>query len=249
MWSYPPSRILVPVDFGPESARALQVAAVVARPYGATVDALHAEVLEAPPYFTHDQVTALEKQRVGARAQAERYLREFARKQHLELRQAIVVDGPPHAAIVDAAADTDLIVMGTHGRAGASRWWLGSVAERVVRETPVPVLVVRKGNGPAAAILSRVLVLMPFASEEGLARRYAHVLSDPVAGVVIDGTDTYTDESAVRLGATMLVVPLRSADRRWFGEQVEGILRRSQLPLLFVPDEGGSRAPRAQEEP
>jgi nucleotide-binding universal stress UspA family protein len=241
MWAYPPRRILVPVDFGAASARALRVAGVVAQAHAASVDALHAEVLEAPPYFTHDQVSALEKQRTGARAQAERYLREFAAKQGVELRQAVVADGPPHPAILKAAAGHDLIVMGTHGRSGAARWWLGSVAERVVREAAVPVLVLREGSGAASAILERILVLLPFATREGLARRYAHVMSAAVEGEVIDGTGSYTDDSARRLGATMLVVPLRKSDRHWFGEQVERFLRRSHLPLLFVPESGGNK--------
>lgn len=241
MWIYPPRRILVPVDFGAASARALRVAAVLSARFGSSVDGLHAEVLEAPPYFTHDQVTALEKQRAAARAAAERYLRDFARKQGAELRQALVADGPPHAAVLDSASDADLIVMGTHGRTGPSRWWLGSVAEKVVRETLIPAIVVRKDGGDAGGLFTRVLVVSPFATGEGLARRYAHALAAGIGGQVIDGTDMYTEESARRLGATMLALPLRASDRHWFGEQIERILRRSDLPLLFVPEKGGRK--------
>ena len=141
-WVYPPRQLLVAVDFGEASARALRVAAVLAARYVADVDALHAEALEAPPYFTHDQVTALERQRAAARTAAERYLRDFGRKQGVDLRGALVAGGPPHAAVLAAAGGTDLIVMGTHGRTGPARWWLGSVAERVVRTAPCPVLTV-----------------------------------------------------------------------------------------------------------
>ena len=56
-----------------------------------------------------------------------------------------VVDGSPAQRIVQEAEDAgcDVIVMGTHGRGGIDRLLLGSVAERVVRTSPVPVLTVR----------------------------------------------------------------------------------------------------------
>ena len=49
------------------------------------------------------------------------------------------------------ARGVDLIVMGTHGRTGLSRALVGSVAERVVRLSPVPVLTVRVGEAPRSA--------------------------------------------------------------------------------------------------
>ncbi|WP_254538056.1 universal stress protein [Halomarina litorea] len=57
--------------------------------------------------------------------------------------------GVPASEVIDYAADHDvnLVVMGTHGRTDLRRYLLGSVAERVVRESPVPVLTVR-GDGP-----------------------------------------------------------------------------------------------------
>ncbi len=57
-----------------------------------------------------------------------------------------LVEGRPAAALLDAAADrhASAIVMGSHGRRGIRRFFLGSVAEDVVRESPVPVLVVRR---------------------------------------------------------------------------------------------------------
>jgi nucleotide-binding universal stress UspA family protein len=53
--------------------------------------------------------------------------------------------GPPHRAILDYADENaiDLIVMGTHGRTGIERYLLGSVAEKVVRTSDVPVLTAR----------------------------------------------------------------------------------------------------------
>ncbi|MDS0221396.1 universal stress protein [Haloarcula sp. S1AR25-5A] len=60
-----------------------------------------------------------------------------------------VESGVPHSAILDYAAenDIDLVVMGTHGRTGVGRYLLGSVTEKVVRTSDVPVLTVRLGDG------------------------------------------------------------------------------------------------------
>jgi nucleotide-binding universal stress UspA family protein len=57
----------------------------------------------------------------------------------------LVVEGDPAAALCDAAKNNaaDLIVMGSHGRTGVKRLWLGSVAESVVREATIPVLIAR----------------------------------------------------------------------------------------------------------
>jgi len=56
-----------------------------------------------------------------------------------------IVEGNPHEGILEYASehDVDMIVMGTHGRTGVDRVVMGSVAERVVRRSPVPVLTVR----------------------------------------------------------------------------------------------------------
>jgi universal stress protein A len=58
----------------------------------------------------------------------------------------VLRDGVPAGEIVEAAAAerADMIVIGTHGRTGLGRFLLGSVAERVVRTAPCPVLTVRR---------------------------------------------------------------------------------------------------------
>nr|WP_256421809.1 universal stress protein [Halobellus rarus] len=56
-----------------------------------------------------------------------------------------IVDGNPHEEILDYVSEygIDMVIMGTHGRTGLDRVVIGSVAERVVRQSPVPVLTVR----------------------------------------------------------------------------------------------------------
>ena len=64
----------------------------------------------------------------------------------LEVELAVVQDHAPAKAICDYAEQhgVDLIVIGSHGRGGMERWLIGSVAERVVRHSPVNVYVVRR---------------------------------------------------------------------------------------------------------
>lgn len=59
--------------------------------------------------------------------------------------ETVVLEGSPAAALIDVAKreGADLIVMGSHGRTGLKRLWLGSVAELVVQEATTPILIVR----------------------------------------------------------------------------------------------------------
>jgi nucleotide-binding universal stress UspA family protein len=57
--------------------------------------------------------------------------------------KVVVQVGHPAETIVDAAAAASLVIMATHGRTGVSHLLLGSVAERVVRLSPAPVLTIR----------------------------------------------------------------------------------------------------------
>jgi nucleotide-binding universal stress UspA family protein len=81
------------------------------------------------------------------RSNAEEQLRpivEDAKRQGVKAI-AIVVSGVPYDAISETAREkgADLVVMGTHGRTGVSRFFLGSVASRVISTAPCPVLTVR----------------------------------------------------------------------------------------------------------
>jgi nucleotide-binding universal stress UspA family protein len=231
MWNCPPSSILVPVDFGDASARAVEVAAALAHRLDAEIRLLHAEVLEAPAYFTHDQMASLERQRRAAEAQARDYLAQFGRNLGLTSAKALLQDGPAVPTILTAAADVDLVVMGTHGRTGARRWWLGSVAERVVREASAPVLVVHDGPLPSPdAIFQRPLVVATDDAHAGQARRVAEGLSSAFGGRVADEVAACESDLASNRSATMIVVA-----RREPGDTTERWLRSCRLPMLFVP--------------
>ncbi len=232
MWKCPPASILVPVDFGEASARAAAIAGALADRFHASVSLLHAEALEAPAYFTHDQIASLERQRQAARAQAETYLAAFGRTNGLAAATAIVREGPPVATILTAAADTDLVVMGTHGRQGPRRWWLGSVAERVVQWSPAPVLVVR--NQPAAtpaAVVERPLIVVPGLARAQQAHRLAEGLASAFGGRVSNEVAVCEGDLARRRDATSVIVARQ--DR---GDTTEKWLRSCSLPMLFVPE-------------
>ena len=131
--------ILVPCDFSPFSDSAVQRASDLAMTFDARLHLLH---VVPPPGVLGP--ARLESDRVlHAQHQLEQQL-----EPHVVVKLSVersVVSGAAHRAICDYARehDIDLIVMGTHGRTGLAHAALGSVAERVLRGAPSPVLIVR----------------------------------------------------------------------------------------------------------
>lgn len=154
--------IICPVDFGELSAYALRHANLLAGCRNAQVIAIYANWFEAPAYFTAGRVEELQKQFREALGEAERSLKAFVDStlgESGDKVEARVVEALPADGILGLAASTgaDLIVMGTHGRTGVNRWMLGSVTERILRESPVPLLTVRAApRGPVRRILSPI---------------------------------------------------------------------------------------------
>ena len=84
-------------------------------------------------------------------AEAREYLEKVANKLKKKgiVAHPVVMQGRVAEEIIDYATENqvDLIMMSTHGRSGPSRWALGSIADRVVRHSPVPVLIVSPKGG------------------------------------------------------------------------------------------------------
>lgn len=143
-------RILVPVDGSACATAALEYAAAVAADVGATVHVVH--VVDPTPAgddrLAPDDLDAFDE--AGAA------LLETAVERAERAGAAAVAEacrGEPGPAILERAAerDADLLVVGTHGRSGVRRFFLGSVAEGVLRGADAPVVTVREGTDETAS--------------------------------------------------------------------------------------------------
>jgi nucleotide-binding universal stress UspA family protein len=135
--------ILVAHDFGEPAQGAFEYALGLAGKLNAHVTVVHAYDL---PSHGFEGLTAAAELEGHIKTAARTALDEIvvqSRGSAVEV-DAILRTGPPWSEITSAARETraDLIVVGTHGRRGLSRAMLGSVAERVVRSAPCPVLTV-----------------------------------------------------------------------------------------------------------
>jgi nucleotide-binding universal stress UspA family protein len=132
-------QILVPIDFGEASEVALTYGRALARTFGASLHVLH--VMENP--FLRP--TAVDPSVLKAAAAT--HLGERLSDDDRALHATAVLetsDNPAEEIVKYAKAHTiDLVVMGTHGRGTMAQLLVGSVAERVVRTAPCPVLTVR----------------------------------------------------------------------------------------------------------
>ena len=136
-------RILVPCDFSDTSAAAVRYGITLARTFGARLHFLHVGD-RAQSQFESEFPIGLEN--AVEDAVRERLLRIVTPQEQMELNPEFAVrPGAAAAEIVRYAQETnsDLIVMGTHGRGFVGHMVMGSVAEKVVRTAPCPVLTVR----------------------------------------------------------------------------------------------------------
>ncbi len=146
---------------------AMSVARYLHKHHGSQVHVLHAHHFEPPAYFSTGQLQALTNELREAARAAEKHVEAEARKALGFSPGVTVAEAPPVESILNAIRelDIDLTVMGTHGRSGIQRLWLGSVTERVIRLSPRPVLAVRRA-WPQTGIAS---ILCPVScSEAGL---------------------------------------------------------------------------------
>ena len=152
-------RILVPTDFSPPSDAALSFARLMAKTFDASLHLLHVTGSHSTP----------------PRAPAD--LRDRVPAALREMRDRLTPDDrPPHVVVLAVEApdpagqiartarsiDASLVVMGTHGRGGVARVLMGSVAEKVVRTAPCPVLTVNGALRAPAKGFRRILVPTDF---------------------------------------------------------------------------------------
>jgi nucleotide-binding universal stress UspA family protein len=140
--SFPYRKILCPVDFDENSMAALEAAAEIAHSNDGTVFVLHVVPMVIPPTGMPVYVDLYKGQEEAARTK----LLEIAKKYLAGVKYELLTHlGEPAGAIIktEKKVGADLIVMATHGRRGFSRFFLGSVAELVLREARAPVLTAR----------------------------------------------------------------------------------------------------------
>jgi len=134
-------RILVPLDGSPLAEKALVQAGRLLR--GSGTEVILTRVVEPVPLVPHHYIGLVPK----LLSEAAEYLAQVAdrlRKSGLQVR-TVVGEGLAWEQIFEAAGreKATLVALTSHGRTGLSRWMLGSVAEKVIRGSPVPVLVLR----------------------------------------------------------------------------------------------------------
>ncbi len=176
--------ILFPTDFSRCSKQALAHALVLAEHHQARLHLLHAVVLhESDPanpegHFpgSRDILSALfdvADSQLGA-------LVELHRERPVEI-QEFCLRGVSAADLINehvAEHDVDLVVMGTHGRRGAARLFLGSVAAEVVRSSRAPVMTLRElPDGRPLEAIQKILVPIDFSDPSGLALAHATELA------------------------------------------------------------------------
>ena len=135
-------RILVPVDFSETSEAALKYGVALARAFGSQLYLLHVPEHPGEAAEAEYPIGLFETMQTAAHDRLGHLLtEEETRELHPVYKMHI---GTPCEEIVSFAREReiDLIVMGTHGRTGIARVLIGSVAEKVVRKAPCPVLTV-----------------------------------------------------------------------------------------------------------
>lgn len=143
-------KILVATDFSPHSDVALKYAAEFSQAFEAEV--ILASIVEEPTLMAelppmgeaYFPPNLAEMQQKSAEQACEKKIDEF----DLKNARTIVTLGAPFVEIVRIAREeeVDMIIIGTHGRGAIAHMLLGSVAEKIVRKAPCPVLTVRSGE-------------------------------------------------------------------------------------------------------
>src|SRR5258708_36272244 len=144
-------RILVPLDGSARAEQAIPVAARIAQAFGGSITLLRVVThpIDTVAYLMQPP-EATEKALSASHARAIDYLTRLANSDELAgVATAMEVTGSiPTQTILSAARlqQVDAIIMCSHGDAGCRRWALGSVAQKVARHSPVPVLILPEGT-------------------------------------------------------------------------------------------------------
>lgn len=148
-------KILVPLDGSAEAEHALKPARSLAKAFQAELRLVTVEEMPDQPAPSEWELTLgtfLDKRREEVQQNLER-LAETFRVEDLQVSTSVLPLGPPVMRILEEARESkvDLIVLFSHGRRGLSRVFMGSVAERLTRNAPCPVMIIHHLPEPAGA--------------------------------------------------------------------------------------------------
>jgi nucleotide-binding universal stress UspA family protein len=174
------NRILCPVDFFPASEFAARYASELAQARDAKLKLLHVISPIVPTAYEYplnmaDVIAGMEE---ASTRELDKLVRKFKTPDldiQTEVRTGEIV---PSIKTVISEYKPDLIAMGTHGRKNLGRWFLGSTTERLLRQSPVPLLTIspKKGRIPGPAF-RRILVTTDFSAGTTDALKYAFSLA------------------------------------------------------------------------
>ena len=179
--------ILCPVDLSDPSLRALQHASALAGWYESSLTALYVDTtlpIEGASDFEDFAIAPSAVVEAGRSTTAARDLRTFVGRASCRTAVNAVVEESSSidTAILESARrlSADLIVMGTHGRLGVQRLLLGSVAEKVLRSSPCPVMVVPPHDSvlPSTVSFTHIVCAMDFSESSLAGLRWALSLAE-----------------------------------------------------------------------
>jgi len=219
-----PKKILVATDFSVASESAAHYARLWADLFGASLSVVHAQHFEFPPYFTQAQMKIILREAARARSKAENHTASWMRRITGGRAKVLLPEAPPVEAVarVMREENADLTFMGTHGRIGAGRLWMGSVAEGVVRAAESPVMIVR-----AEARLELPRVVLCAIGEDGAGLRalaYAAGLAR-AAGAKLLSVRLGKPARKIGTAADLLALSDRVESIPVKGDPAEGILK------------------------
>ena len=212
-------KILVPLDFSDTGIFALSAAQKMAELFDGSITPFHSYVpisdLYGPDMFGMETTPAPMENPEEIEKMHFNHLQEFVNQTNVPeqlLTQPEISIGNPAQSVVEAADNFDLIVMSSHGRSGFSRFFLGSVSDKVLRTAHIPVLTVNKEKQLTS--LERIMVATDFSEHSKEAFSTARMIAQ-AAGAQIDlvhilGFDPHEtdqpEESTVKLRRQRLQV-------------------------------------------
>lgn len=237
--------IIHPTDFSPSSARAFDLACALAREQGARLIVLYV----LPPPICQGEVVARRQQDFSPELWSElRSIRDPGDTIHVEhwLRTGDVIEEIVRAA---KEAGCRLIVAGTHGRSGVGRALMGSVAEKLLRAAPCPVVTIKATPAADAMVgLPKVRTILhptDFSADSAAAFRLAcslakdfdavvrvvHValppMVSPIMGVVPVNPERVREELTAKLNEVGALPPVRVTHQLVFKNDIGGAILKA----------------------